>query len=345
MAGFIGSPGMNFLEGRIETDSTPTFSADGIAVDLSRYEFANGSRANRAVEFGLRPEHINIGEAAAGMPCTAEVEVEIGRADGDPIRWCGTRYGNQSLTVRTESDMSPPGGPAGTDRVRSRPRLDLRCGERRAPLTPISPTTVEPANCPGHSNSTAHGTSPRGRTILAMVAAAGYSQVEGFGGLYQDPAGLRAMLDANGLSMPTAHFGLDMLENDFGKARSIAETLGVKTVICPHIRRRPAPFRRSRLAKLRRPPGRGQRGLHGGRNGIRLAQSRLRIRRTRTASFRCVSCSMPRLRSDGRWMWPGCGPRRGPLCRSSLSLCISRTKYGYGCQFILPCPMLKDIAS
>lgn len=71
--------------------------------------------------------------------------------------------------------------------------------------------------------------------ILAMVAAAGYSQVEGFGGLYQDPAGLRAMLDANGLSMPTAHFGLDMLENDFGKARSIAETLGVKTVICPHI--------------------------------------------------------------------------------------------------------------
>jgi len=71
--------------------------------------------------------------------------------------------------------------------------------------------------------------------VLAMVAAAGYDHVEGFGGLYADPAGLRAMLDANGLSMPTAHFGLDMLEGDFGKARSIAETLGVQTVICPHI--------------------------------------------------------------------------------------------------------------
>lgn len=71
--------------------------------------------------------------------------------------------------------------------------------------------------------------------VLAMVAAAGYDQVEGFGGLYQDPAGLRAMLDANGLSMPTGHFGLDMLEGDFGKARSVAETLGIQTVICPHI--------------------------------------------------------------------------------------------------------------
>lgn len=71
--------------------------------------------------------------------------------------------------------------------------------------------------------------------VLAMLAAAGYENVEGFGGLYQDPAGLRAMLDANGLSMPTAHFSLDLLENDFDKARSIAETLGVKTVICPHV--------------------------------------------------------------------------------------------------------------
>jgi sugar phosphate isomerase/epimerase len=71
--------------------------------------------------------------------------------------------------------------------------------------------------------------------VLAMVAAAGYRNVEGFGGLYEDPAALRAMLDRHGLSMPTAHFSLDLLENDFDKARSIAETLGVKTMICPHV--------------------------------------------------------------------------------------------------------------
>ena len=71
--------------------------------------------------------------------------------------------------------------------------------------------------------------------VLAMVAATGYRNVEGFGGLYEDPAALRAMLDRHGLSMPTGHFSLDLLENDFDKARSIAETLGVKTIICPHV--------------------------------------------------------------------------------------------------------------
>ena len=71
--------------------------------------------------------------------------------------------------------------------------------------------------------------------VLAMVAAAGYHNVEGFGGLYEDPTALRALLDKHGLSMPTAHFSLDLLEKDFDKARSIAETLGVATVICPHV--------------------------------------------------------------------------------------------------------------
>jgi sugar phosphate isomerase/epimerase len=72
-------------------------------------------------------------------------------------------------------------------------------------------------------------------SVLAMVAKAGYTRVEGFGGIYEDPATLRALLDRNGLTMPTGHFGLDLLERDFEKARSIAGTLGIATVICPHI--------------------------------------------------------------------------------------------------------------
>src|SRR5690606_5313103 len=71
--------------------------------------------------------------------------------------------------------------------------------------------------------------------VLKMVADAGYTQVEGFGGMYGDPAGLRSLLDTNRLSMPTGHFALDMLENDFATARRIAETLGIGTLICPHI--------------------------------------------------------------------------------------------------------------
>jgi len=71
--------------------------------------------------------------------------------------------------------------------------------------------------------------------VIKTVADAGYTQVEGFGGLYADPKGLRATLDKNGLAMPTGHFGLDMLEGDFAKAAEIAGTLGMKIVICPHI--------------------------------------------------------------------------------------------------------------
>ena len=71
--------------------------------------------------------------------------------------------------------------------------------------------------------------------VLRMVARDGYTQVEGFGGVYEDPAWLRAELDKNGLTMPTAHFSLDMLEGDFDGAQRLAETLGVKVMICPHV--------------------------------------------------------------------------------------------------------------
>lgn len=71
--------------------------------------------------------------------------------------------------------------------------------------------------------------------VLAMVSAAGYTQVEGFGGLYDDPPALRESLDRNGLTMPTGHFSLHMLEDEFPVARRIAETLGIGTLICPHI--------------------------------------------------------------------------------------------------------------
>ena len=71
--------------------------------------------------------------------------------------------------------------------------------------------------------------------ILKMVAQAGYSRVEGFGGVYADAAAFRKELDANGLSMPSGHFAIDLLENDFDGAARIAKTLGVQQIICPHI--------------------------------------------------------------------------------------------------------------
>jgi sugar phosphate isomerase/epimerase len=72
-------------------------------------------------------------------------------------------------------------------------------------------------------------------SVFKLVAEAGYSQVEGFGGVYSDPKALRAELAGNGLTMPTGHFSLEMLETDLDGTRGIAGTLDMKLIICPHI--------------------------------------------------------------------------------------------------------------
>jgi sugar phosphate isomerase/epimerase len=70
---------------------------------------------------------------------------------------------------------------------------------------------------------------------LAMLVSVGFKAVEGFGGLYADPEALKAGLDANGLTMPSGHFGLDMVEKDPGRAIHVAKVLGTQKVIVPHI--------------------------------------------------------------------------------------------------------------
>lgn len=74
--------------------------------------------------------------------------------------------------------------------------------------------------------------------VLAMVAAAGYKGVEGYGALYADDAKvaeLKASLAASGLAMPTGHFSLEMIEDAPGKVIGIARALGVETVYCPYL--------------------------------------------------------------------------------------------------------------
>jgi sugar phosphate isomerase/epimerase len=71
--------------------------------------------------------------------------------------------------------------------------------------------------------------------VLEIISDAGYQQVEGFDRVYDDPSAFRRKMDANGLTMPTGHFGIDMLEGDFAKAKDIARTLGVTNMICPFL--------------------------------------------------------------------------------------------------------------
>ena len=66
VAGFLGSPSMNFIEGRLDTDGR--FTSDTLMLNL------DASEADRPVIMGVRPEHILIGDDAPFTGTVALVE-------------------------------------------------------------------------------------------------------------------------------------------------------------------------------------------------------------------------------------------------------------------------------
>lgn len=77
--------------------------------------------------------------------------------------------------------------------------------------------------------------------LLAELPALGITTVEGYGGIYSDPAGYRAAMDANGISMPTCHMGLANTEADFDATMAIIDTLGIKRVFAPYLEEKDRP--------------------------------------------------------------------------------------------------------
>jgi len=68
-----------------------------------------------------------------------------------------------------------------------------------------------------------------------MLAAAGYTQVEGFGGLFDDLDALKGAVDGAGLSMTSSHINLAMVREDPAQAIRICQTMGVKKAFAPFI--------------------------------------------------------------------------------------------------------------
>ncbi|MEP3048141.1 MAG: sugar phosphate isomerase/epimerase [Roseibium sp.] len=70
--------------------------------------------------------------------------------------------------------------------------------------------------------------------VLGRISELGYTQVEGFGGVYEDPESFRSLLDKNGLTMPSGHFfPIGNIEEGFDKSISAAKTLGMRRLFCP----------------------------------------------------------------------------------------------------------------
>ncbi|NNL17804.1 MAG: sugar phosphate isomerase/epimerase, partial [Boseongicola sp.] len=70
---------------------------------------------------------------------------------------------------------------------------------------------------------------------FAMIAEAGFKEVEGVGPQYEDLAKTKSLLDAHGMTMPTGHFAPDLIESNPERVLEIARALGIKTIIAPYI--------------------------------------------------------------------------------------------------------------
>lgn len=74
--------------------------------------------------------------------------------------------------------------------------------------------------------------------VLSLLAQLGFERVEGYGALFENDRAvteLKALLDVNGLAMPTGHFGIEMLEKAPDRVVEIAKSLGIQTVYCPFL--------------------------------------------------------------------------------------------------------------
>ncbi|WP_299372896.1 ABC transporter ATP-binding protein [uncultured Tateyamaria sp.] len=102
VAGFIGSPEINFFEGTLDGQ---TFVTDGHEFPLAGYAFQGPVPTKGAAWLGIRPEHIVTGEAAASLPVTAEAEIDIVEPMGsDTLAWA--KLAGQSVRIRMDGQAA-----------------------------------------------------------------------------------------------------------------------------------------------------------------------------------------------------------------------------------------------
>ncbi|WP_313528426.1 ABC transporter ATP-binding protein [Shinella sp.] len=99
VAGFIGSPSMNFLRGEIvEKGGKPALSANGVEFLLDGYVASEPLQAGRKVVLGVRPEHVKVDEGSPGAEthqATVDIEEPMG---ADNLLWL--KHAGHTLSVR-----------------------------------------------------------------------------------------------------------------------------------------------------------------------------------------------------------------------------------------------------
>src|SRR6516162_3112379 len=102
VAGFIGSPTMNMIEGEIASRNSVTdFHSNAGTVDLARYDFAGPPAAGAAV-LGIRPEHIGIGAAPSGRHGNRGKVALVEPMGGETVVW--TEFAGKPFVIKTDGE-------------------------------------------------------------------------------------------------------------------------------------------------------------------------------------------------------------------------------------------------
>jgi len=98
VAGFVGSPAMNFLSGSIGRASGPVAKIEADAIPLDGYPFRTPFADGREVVFGIRPEHVSLANHETSKPVIEAETLFIEPMGADTLGWF--QYGAQRISAR-----------------------------------------------------------------------------------------------------------------------------------------------------------------------------------------------------------------------------------------------------
>ena len=108
VAGFVGSPQMNFIKGRLEGNGgAPVFRSGGRALSMAGYTFAGTPALGQDTILGVRPEHLDLDRPGTWQGFTIDIVEPMG---ADMVIWASDPDG--TLQVRTSGNRKAAPGDA-----------------------------------------------------------------------------------------------------------------------------------------------------------------------------------------------------------------------------------------
>jgi len=98
VAGFVGSPGMNFLFGSLARASVPVARIETDEIALNGYPLCSSFNDGREIIFGIRPEHVSLADHETRGPVIEAETVFIEPMGADTLAWF--QYGSQRISAR-----------------------------------------------------------------------------------------------------------------------------------------------------------------------------------------------------------------------------------------------------